>query len=47
MKPNAVTCLLLIFCVMNLFFGCSQRKAAPLPELQRFAYLRIYAHACG
>lgn len=35
MKPNAVTCLLLIFCVMNLFFGCSQRKAAPLPELER------------
>ena len=35
MKPNAVTCLLLIFCVMNLFFGCSQRKAAPLPELEQ------------
>lgn len=35
MKPNAVTCLLLIFCVMNLFFGCSQRKAAPLLELER------------
>ena len=26
---------MLIFCVMNLFFGCSQRKAAPLPELER------------
>lgn len=35
MKPNAVTCLLLIFCVMNLFFGCSQRKAVPLPELEQ------------
>ena len=35
MKPNAVTCLLLIFCVMNLFFGCSQRKASPLPELEQ------------
>lgn len=35
MKPNAVPCLLLIFCVMNLFFGCFQRKAVPLPELER------------
>ena len=35
MKPNTVTCLVLIFCVMNLFFGCSQRKAAPLPELEQ------------
>lgn len=35
MKPNAVTCLLLIFCVMNLFFGCSLRKATPLPELEQ------------
>lgn len=35
MKPNAVTCLLLIACVLNLLFGCSQRKAAPLPELEQ------------
>ena len=35
MKPNAVTCLLLIACVWNLLFGCSQRKAAPLPELEQ------------
>ena len=35
MKPNAVTCLLFLLCVMNLFFGCSQRKAAPLPELEQ------------
>ena len=35
MKPNAVTCLVLILCVMNLFFGCSRRKASPLPELEQ------------
>ena len=35
MKPNAVTCLLLIACVLNLLFGCSQRKVAPLPELEQ------------
>ena len=35
MKPNAVTCLLLIACVLNLFFGCSHRKAVPLPELEQ------------
>ena len=35
MKPNAVICLLLIACVLELFFGCSQRKAAPLPELEQ------------
>ena len=35
MKPNTVTCLLFLFCVINLFFGCSQRKAAPLPELEQ------------
>ncbi len=35
MKPNAVTCLLLIACVWNLLFGCSHRKAVPLPELEQ------------
>ena len=35
MKPNAVTCLLLIACVLNLLFGCSHRKAVPLPELEQ------------
>ena len=35
MKPNTVTCLLFLFCVINLFFGCSRRKAAPLPELEQ------------
>ena len=35
MKPNTVTCLLFLFCVINLFFGCSQQKAAPLPELEQ------------
>lgn len=35
MKPNAVTCLLLIACVLELFFGCSRRKAVPLPELEQ------------
>ena len=35
MKPNAVTCLLFLFCAIHLLFGCSQRKAAPLPELEQ------------
>ena len=35
MKPNAVTCLLLIACVLNLLFGCSHRKAVPLLELEQ------------
>ena len=35
MKLNAVTCLLLIACVLELFFGCSRRKAVPLPELEQ------------
>ena len=35
MKPNAVTCLLFLFCAIHVLFGCSQRKAAPLPELEQ------------
>ena len=46
MKPNAVTCLLLIACVLNLLFGCSHRKAVPLPELHALWCLLVTQAEC-
>ena len=35
MKPNAVTCLVLLFCMLHLLFSCKKQKAVPLPELEQ------------